>query len=231
MRLVTNQTVDQYLKNDKTKSRLDTFSNQSFEEYVCQKWLRDSPAKRCIYESLYGSLFEDEPKKTILDVGGGLTAFTPVLASTHDYFLLDLLAHEQLEEVEKLEETVGRNFIIPKDWQEVDVLNYDTVIANDIFPNVDQRLESFLYKFIPQCSRLKMLLTWYNTPQHYKTKRVDGEEIMFLQAWNGDQTRKALEPFLNHIVDPDLELFNRLEESPFPNGRQTCLIEFQGTQR
>ncbi|MCH1512645.1 MAG: hypothetical protein L7S58_03655 [Acidimicrobiales bacterium] len=228
MHLITNRLVEKYLEDDTTKQRLDKFSDQVPKGYVCEKWLEETPAKRYIYEALYGPLFSRESNKTILDVGGGLTSLTQVLAKSHNYFLVDLLAHEQIENVKALEKSVGREFIIPKDWETLDDRSYNTIIANDLLPNADQRLEIFLNKFIPRCSHLKMLLTWYNTPRHYKTKRIDGDEIMFLLAWDGEQTRKVLEPFLPHIVNPDLGLFDEPQESVYPNGRQTCLIEFQG---
>jgi 2-polyprenyl-3-methyl-5-hydroxy-6-metoxy-1,4-benzoquinol methylase len=228
MHLIKKSIIEQYLKDDTTKKRLAEFSEQVPKGYVCEKWLEESPAKRYIYEALYGPLLSESSEKTILDVGGGITSLTQVLASSHNYFLVDLLAHEQIENVAALEKSIGREFIIPNDWETLDDRSYDTIIANDLFPNVDQRLESFLNKFIPRCSRLKMLLTWYNTPRYYKTKRIDGEEIMFLLAWDGEQIRKVLEAFLPHIVNPDLGLFDQPHDSVYPNGRRTCLIEFQG---
>ncbi len=228
MHLVTKQLVTEYLRDDTTKKHLDELSNQGPNNYTCETWLEESSAKRYIYEVIYGPLLQGKSQVTILDVGGGLTSLTTVLASSHNYFLVDLLAHEEQENVNTLQKSVGREFIIPNDWATLDDRNYDIIIANDLFPNVDQRLESFLNKFLPRCSHLKMLLTWYDTPRYYKTKRMDGDEIMFMLAWDGMQIKKVLEPFLPSIVDPDLNLFHSSQESVFPNGRQTCLIEFQG---
>ena len=228
MHVVTKQLVSEYLKDDTTKKHLEELSDQGPNNYTCETWLEESPAKRYIYEVIYGPFLQGASQATILDVGGGLTSLTKVLASSHNYFLVDLLAHEQQENVNALQKAVNREFIIPNDWATLGDRNYDIIIANDLFPNVDQRLESFLNKFLPRCSKLKMLLTWYDTPRYYKTKRVDGDEVMFMLAWNGKQLEAVLEPFLPSIVTPHLELFHESQESVFQNGRQTCLIEFQG---
>jgi hypothetical protein len=228
MELVTKKVVDIYLRTDDTNSRLDKFSDSVGEGYVCQRWLRESPAKRYIYEVIYGPLFDGLTKQRVLDIGGGLTGLTNFLAERHEYILADILAHDHIKEVKRLTQMVRRDFIMNQDWLSLAEGRYDLVLANDIFPNVDQRLEIFLEKFIPQCSRIRMLLTWYDTPHYYMTKRLDGEEILCMLAWNGDQIRDVLAKFQSRILNPNFSLFDKSTNSVFNNGRQTCIIEFQG---
>lgn len=228
MQLVTKQAVESYLKNDITAFRLDAGTSPAEENLVCQKWLRENPAKRYIYEELYGELFASPRRLRILDVGGGLTSLTRSMASQHDYILDDLLAHDSIDVVADMTRTAGLDFIIAKDWLALPPSQYDLVIANDIFPNVDQRLELFLERFLPQATRIKIALTWYNSPRFYMTKRIDADEIFCMLAWDSNQLRRVLEKFTSRIVNPDIDLLGSSEESVYANGRHVCLVEFLG---
>ena len=231
MDLITKQLVEQYLEHDRTSRWLDQFSTSEDEEYTCQKWLRESPAKRYIFDILYGDLIEGTQNKRILDVGGGVTAFTSVLASKHEYVLSEIFAHDDIERVSNLVEMTGRDFIRTQDWWTLEDKNYDLVIANDLFPNADQRIELFLEKFLPICTRARLLLTWYDEPRHYMVQRVDADEIMSILAWNGSQVKGVLEKYLSSIINPDLLIFDQENRSVYPNGRQTCILEFRGELR
>ncbi len=231
MNLITKKLVEQYLEDDRTTHWLDKFSTSKDEEYTCQKWLRESSAKRYIFDVLYGDLIEGKQNKRILDVGGGVTAFSTVLASSHEYVLCELLAHDDIERVSKLADATGRDFVRVQDWWTLEDNNYDLVIANDLFPNADQRIEMFLEKFLPRCARARVLLTWYDEPRHYMVRRVDADEIMSILAWNGSQVKEVLEKYVSKIVSPDLSIFNRENQSVYPNGRQTCVVEFEGDLR
>jgi hypothetical protein len=231
MDLTTKQLVEQYLEHDRTSRWLDQFSTSEDEEYTCQKWLRESPAKRYIFDILYGDLIEGTQNKRILDVGGGVTAFTSVLASKHEYVLSEIFAHDDIERVSNLVEMTGRDFIRTQDWWTLEDKNYDLVIANDLFPNADQRIELFLEKFLPICTRARLLLTWYDEPRHYMVQRVDADEIMSILAWNGSQVKGVLEKYLSSIINPDLLIFDQENRSVYPNGRQTCILEFRGELR
>jgi hypothetical protein len=228
MRLVTSSFVNEYLKQDNTKYWLDQYSDSGQETLICQQWLRSSAAKRCIYESLYGDLFKSPKKTRILDIGGGLTALTPILAAKHDYRLVDLLAHDSLKHANQMMDAVKRNFVSVEDWATLKKSRYDLILANDIFPNVDQRLQGFLETYLPQATEIKVLLTWYETPRYYSVKRTDGEELMYMLAWNGKQLQGVLEEFSASISSPDLSIFKRATESVFPNGRHTCIVKFNG---
>ena len=62
-------------------------------------------------------------------------------------------------------------------------------------------------------------------------QRVDADEIMSILAWNGSQVKGVLEKYLSSIVNPDLLIFDQENQSVYPNGRQTCILEFRGELR
>lgn len=232
MQLVKSADVEAYLKNDLTKFRLDQFSRPGDEDLTCQKWLRESAPKRFIFERIYGDLLvEGATYQRILDIGGGLTCFTRELATRHKYHLVDVLAHDDMKFVSALTEELGQDYVSPVDWFVFGGGAYDLVIANDIFPNVDQRLDIFLTQFLPQCRRLRVVLTWYDQPRFYKTRRMDGDEIFFMQAWDRRQLITVLEKFASSILEYDPNELYTTQSSLYANGRQVCLVEFVGGLR
>ena len=72
------------------------------------------------------------------------------------------------------------------DWYDEDFETYDIVIANDIFPDVDQRLEIFIDKMLPKCKELRLVLTYYNEPRFYQMKRNDDSEVLTFLSWDGE---------------------------------------------
>jgi hypothetical protein len=227
--LLTREMLDAYLAEDSAKAWLDYNSREDDEKLTCQRWLRQTPAKRLVYQKLYGDLIAPGPRKSILDVGGGLMAFTRELARRHDYTLLDLLAHDAAAEAQRMEAEAGRSFVVCSEWFGYDDLaTYDVVIANDLFPNVDQRLQLFLDRYVAKARCIRMSLTFYNTPRFYLTRRVDADEILCMLAWNGKSTRVALEPYIAEENRGGLSLFEKVNPSVYDNGRQVCLVEISG---
>ena len=228
MKLVTPEAVNNYLQNDITLHRLEKASSIVDADFVCEKWLRESQAKRCVLEELYGEIFASTRRLRILDIGGGLTSLTAGLAIRHDYTLVDLLAHENEHKTRVITQAAGRNFIVASDWATLLESQYDIILANDLFPNVDQRLQLFLNFMLPQTCRIKMSLTWYGKPRYYLTKRVDAEEIFCMLAWDSSQLRRVLSQFKTKILHPDFEILKEQRVSPYPNERQVCTVEFIG---
>ena len=109
------------------------------------EWIKDMDNKRLIYSEVYGDLLREKSGKKVLDVGGGYNSLTKVLAENCNYTLLDFLAHGG-------ETYIGENYKkyninwINSDWYTKEFENdyYDIVVANDIFPDVDQRMELFI---------------------------------------------------------------------------------------
>lgn len=228
MYLVDLHRVEAYLGHDVVNDLLDRHSRSGDEALVCQQWLRQAPAKRYIMQALYGDLLDDAQRRRVLDVGGGLTALTRVLATRHQYRLADLLAHDDASAAAAMEQEAGTPFIYADDWATLGEARYDLVIANDLFPNVDQRLEQFLARFLPQTDRMRLSLTYYDAPRAYKVRRVDADEILHVLAWDGAHLSTVLRRHGAQVVQADFDLFARPPVSVFPNGRQVCLLELQG---
>lgn len=229
MLIVTQDALDAHLATDPIAARLDAVSRGEDEELTCQRWLRQTPAKRYIAHMLYGDLLAEGRRLRVLDVGGGLTALTRELARRHDYTLLDLLAHDSAAAADAMEAEAGRAFITRADWFAADAEGpFDVVVANDLFPNVDQRLELFLERFMPLAKQLRVSLTYYNAPRFYVTRRLDADEVLCMLAWNGTMTRAVLDRWKHTVSDYDHEVFSGERASVFANGRQVVLAALTG---
>jgi hypothetical protein len=224
--LIDTRIVAEYAQRDWIRDRLDAASVRWDEELTCQRWLRQSMAKRAVFAELYGDLMQSQGRR-VLDVGGGVTAFTREFSSRHDYTLVDLMAHDS-EMIEEAQAMLPSSRFIAEDWFATPVnQRFDVVIANDLFPNVDQRLERFVEKFLPYCDEMRLSLTYYPDGRWYTTKRVDADEIFTVVAWNGERTANALRTFAQHVVDANWDLLATPMESPYPNGRQVCLLRLR----
>lgn len=225
LQAVTPEDLAAYARDDKVQGRLAAVAQPWESALTCQKWLLDSPPKRMIFERLYGDLFARSGLR-ILDVGGGLTSFSRVLASRHDYLLAELLAHGGDETTRRFLESAGPLRLHQADWTGVDAAlpPFDLVIANDLFPNVDQRLELFLSSFSGRARELRLSLTYFESPRYYFARRVDGEEILCMLQWDAAQLRHALERAAGDAVVDGLQALDRPGRSIFPNGRQVALL-------
>ena len=139
------------------------------------------------------------------------------------------MAHDTPHSAQRASAIAGRNFIHPCDWYEWQgKQGFDIVIANDLFPNVDQRLELFLGRMLPMCREIRMSLTYYNRPRFYMTRRIDAEEFLCMLAWNGEMTRNALMKYASRMSQPDFGILLSNEDSAYSNGRQVCLVRMEG---
>lgn len=195
-----------------------------------QQWLLDSMPKRMLYWQLYGDLLSEREGLSILDVGAGYSSLTRVLADRHDYTALDIFAHDDHTRVAALDAELDCSLVVG-DWYRVPPeRTFDVVVANDLFPNVDQRLELFLELYGPHCRELRLSLTFHNRPRFYETRRVDGDETLFVLAWDGDQLARVLERACP-ALDGSLDDLPATLESVFPNGRQICVVTLRGDAR
>ncbi|HEX9741734.1 MAG TPA: hypothetical protein VGA17_02990 [Nitrospiraceae bacterium] len=226
MVLFNSPLLEQYGLSDHTLRLLEEARQAGDEAFSSHRWLSESLPKRMIYWRMYGDLLGGtQESRRILDVGGGYCSLTRLLLKRHAYTLLDTIDNDDTDALRAIERSAGKRFWEQEDWSDHKTTSgYDVVLANDLFPNVDQRLESFIETFLPRCGEMRILLTYYNRMQCYRTKRLDGTEILRVLAWNGAMVRQVLEKFSRHIVEPELE---RLAEDPpslFKNNRQVCLI-------
>jgi len=228
MELVTNEMLTRYLEDDWVQRFVMSDHNSQHANLTCTRWLLDSAPKRCIFSQLYHDL-EKQFSGRVLDVGGGLTAFTTRFGNSFDYELLDLMNHDDRASVDLVAAALPVGAIHRMDWKEfVPNGTYDVVIANDLFPNADQRLGEFLEKFLPITRELRISLTYYNNRICYKVKRVDADEFLFVRPWDGYRLGKELLPFEEQMIEPKFSLLERDAPSLFPNGRQVCLATIRG---
>lgn len=223
MKKYSKADLAEYLTKDYTLDYLNKLTVNEDENFTCQKWLRDSGPKRMIFWDIYGDLLTNS-NLSVLDIGGGYTSFTREFVAKHNYHLVDIMTHDDEKLFTNLEKQIGQ-FWVGKDWSQFQPkTNYDLVIANDIFPNVDQRLRLFIETFLPFASELRITATYYNEERCYTVKRVDADEIYNILAWGEDQVTSALFQFKNQIQNVNFDVFSVENESIFPNKRQVVQI-------
>jgi 2-polyprenyl-3-methyl-5-hydroxy-6-metoxy-1,4-benzoquinol methylase len=225
---IGSRELDAYLAQDRFGRWLDYAELPEERELTCQQWLRNTPAKRLAADLLYGDLL-GRRDLSILDIGGGLTSIGRALAERHRMTLVDLMAHDDDERVVRFRKAAPALDLVAGDWFETDATGpYDVVVAADIFPNVDQRLELFLERMLPVARELRLSLTVYNHPRFYTTRRIGADEILSMLAWNGRMTQAALEPVSAMIEKPDWTMLHASDDSVFANGRQVVVLRLRG---
>lgn len=228
MHRISRRALSAYMRLDRFGCWLDKVELPDECELTCQRWLRATPPKRYAADLLYGDLLASEGL-TILDIGGGLTSVSRALALRHHVTLIDVMAHDGDERVRRFRQGSPQLDIVTTDWFEAALLGpYDVVIAADIFPNVDQRLELFLERVLPLANELRLSLTVYNQPRFYATRRIGADEILNVLAWNGKVTRAVLQPYQDRIEGPDLAVFDNEDDVVFANGRQVIMLRIRG---
>lgn len=230
MKLFTREMLEEYLADDVTLRQLNAAAADDEHRLTSHVWLLNSPPKRMIFQHMYGDLLAGTaPVKTVLDVGGGYTSLTRTMLKHYEYKLLDIMAHDDHALLQQIERDVARDFWIADDWDKFSsTAGWDLVIANDLFPNVDQRLDQFLEKYLPRCRELRITFTYYNTPRWYKVRRVDGEEIFHMVAWDGAQVQRALEKHADRVLDPRFDGLLENPPSMFDNKRQLAMATLRG---
>lgn len=229
MKAVDGSMLASYLEVDRIQRACAAATEDADAAFASQRWLAESAPKRLVFDLLYGDLLEGGACRRVLDVGGGYTALTRILAARHDYSLVDIMAHDDHGTLAAIEERMGKRFWVESDWMSYEPDGaLDLVVANDLFPNVDQRLGAFLEKYVPLCRELRLSLTVYNEPRYYQVKRVDADEVLWMLAWDGERTAKALEPYRDRIAGFDETQLLRSRGSLWPNGRQVVAVSIGG---
>jgi len=225
MILLTQDLVDKYEKPILEVLRETSVFPDSLSK--SHMWLADSPQKRAVYNLMYGEYLQNTSNVKMLDVGGGYSSLTRLLIkNTQKYELIDPLYGDQYKDIPR-RNNIDSNFIVGDDWYKHKPSEYDVVIANDIFPNIDQRLRIFLERYIKVSHKIILSLTYYNTPKFYRTKRIEGDERLCFLAYTGKYIRDILIDYLPNIIDPDFSVLDS-KETLFYNGRQICIIEIEG---
>jgi hypothetical protein len=156
--------IKRYTKEDDAElNLLGLFPDNTFQAH---RWLKKYPFKRAMYHDCYHELLQCKGKR-VLDIAGGYCSLTRELAKRHKYILVDIMFsddHLTLRELSK-ERFAWHNL----DWRVFTPTgHYDVIIANDIFPNLDTRLEEFIDDFLPHTDKLVMTLTTRDKPLLWK---------------------------------------------------------------
>ena len=176
-----------------------TFATLGLEP-VADRWLERDAWKRIVAELLLGDLLSDRAaRRRVLEVGGGLSRVTLALLASHDYTLVDRADHEGASVYARVEEAIGRRFVRIGDWHDVAESGpFDVVIANDLFPNVDQRLYEFADRYVPLAAELRLSLTYYENTSFDVVREATGERLV-IKPWG---LREVTE-FVDFLADRD----------------------------
>lgn len=150
-------------------------------------------------QEIFDILYQFNGGESVLDVGCGYPFIVPSGLSSYEAVDLKL----------------------GTDWYDhiPPACGYDIIIANDIFPNVDQRLELFLEKYLPRCREMRLSLTYFDAPKWYRAKRVDGDEVLTMKAWTRSQIAHTFSGHLKAAIT---------YPGTFPNGRGVLLVWLKG---
>lgn len=225
MKLIDSCFVNEYAKTDWIAKAIKDSKDSHAQNYKSEQWLHGSAAKRAIFHECYGDLLSTS-RKRVLDVGGGLSSFTGRFAGEHAYTLVDPLFHHD-EDISILKARYPECEFLTTDWREINNSDrYDIVIANDVFPNVDQGIDQFIKTQMLHCAELRISITWHEKDRYYRSKRTDAEEVLTVVPWTGEQIAALLKKYERNIRDYCPEIFTSVSQSAFPNGRSVAMVVF-----
>lgn len=198
----------------------------SSESFICNEWLISSLVKRWLFHEIYGDLLIQSSKRLkILDVGAGVNLVQKLIAKNHDYTVMDILNHDKKEICENFFKMHGIK-LINTDWflRMADFEKFDLIIANDLFPNVDQRLDDFLQIVYNSGASFRILLTFYDN-KFYSVKRVDQDELMFIKSWNLQNVKDSLKNSLFQVKNEITISLDNASSTFFSNNRRVALFK------
>lgn len=195
---------------------------------AANEWLERMPWKRALAAALLGDLLQEGcPRRRVVEIGGGLSALTLLLAERHDYTLVEMASHEAADAYRAVEAATGLSFAQIGEWSVTDVpAAVDVVIANDIFPNVDQRLPEFVERFRTGKAELRLSLTYYEDIV-FEVERVPSGERLFMKPWGVAEIARWVASLgdagATSCNDLDQIVYSNLEGAVFTNRRNVLL--------
>tara|TARA_B100002019_G_scaffold115496_1_gene99337 strand:- start:13303 stop:13998 length:696 start_codon:yes stop_codon:yes gene_type:complete len=229
LKIINKNFLEKYLQDDWILSKLTQITSNQSSILTSDQWLFNDPAKRCVYHHLYCDLVNSKENSKVLDVGGGLCNFSWSFLRHLRYEVVDTCNHDSVEDIDILLKNHEKVNLVRSDWYNFKpTQEYCYIIANDLFPNVDQRLDEFLEKFLPVTKEIRVSLTYYNIRKTYKVSRMDGDEIFYIRPWDGYRLVKTIDQFKDRLDDYNSEKLLLNPPSIFANGRQVCILKFKG---
>jgi hypothetical protein len=219
-----------YMADDWVLREMDSLpASPGYESFMVQGWMRSMPEKRCTFSKVYSDVLKEREGLRILDVGAGISVFTPEFIAKHAFQMVDPLCPQDRAAIEDLSPKLPREVFFQKDWVDFpDDRKFDLIVANDLFPNADQRLREFVEWSLPRCKALRLVLTYFVTPRSYTCMRVDYEEYITVSAWRPEWVRWTLADFAERIEGFAPEKIPEASSEIFKNGRSVVFVEIRG---
>lgn len=220
MKVYSPAMLEEYMKRDWILPELSRV-----HEGLSNQALLESPAKRMIWDDVYFSWWPNN-MVSVTDIGGGWHSLHNVRKCA--YTGVDLFDTPG---------QVGPYVVYDRhDWAD-GIPEADVIIANDVFPNMDQRLAQFLEMVLPRCSRLVITLTFFNKPHPgYRCRRVDGNETITVKPWSGADVLAVVGKYLTKPGAKDYftsDAASPLWHQPisvFDNGRTVARVDLKGAR-
>ena len=199
---------------------------------VANDWLLKMPWKRSLAWLMYGDLLGNRAApRNILEIGGSLSYITLELARRHRYRLLEKANHETADDYRRIEQHLHLDVVQIGDWFDYDVSlqPLDLLIANDLFPNTDQRLYELIDRFLPLINELRLSLTYYEDTFFEVTRDTSGERLT-IRPWGLREVRHFLDyivetyPGVCSSLNPDEVKYEDLSGSVFGNRRNVIYL-------
>lgn len=184
---------------------------------MTDRWLMESPAKRYIYDLMYGDLVGKKQEISVGEIGPGPGRSSLWVTEGRESVLID--SHPDFSSENGIHGDWSTS------WSHLNECRL--VIANDVFPNVDQRLLHFIQLFLDSSAReVRITLTFFKDIREYLVKRVDAEELLTFKAWQPFEIKSVLnEAFPDERATIE-QTFLRLPNSIFPNNRLVIMLKF-----
>lgn len=226
----TLEMLENYLSGDYILKMLDNSPYSYLSRFQSDKWISSIPAKRLALSRLYHDILNNSRSLNVLEVGSGLNRILPLIAKNANLTIVDTF-YDDIEIIEHPDITfplLDCNIKVNVNtWYDyIPAQSFDLIIANDIFPNVDQRLDSFLSKYLPLCKEMRLTLTVHPDKSELVSIMRTGEHIM-MQFWDHYFLYECLRPYATNILNFDDTLMPP-SDSIYSNGRQVLLITLKG---
>jgi len=198
--------LQSYLEDDWVLSKLQELREPL---YLSDNWLKNIPAKRMMFSSLYKDLFQQTADLKCLDIGTGQTSLLPKVNTDVKLIFLDPLPPAL---------PMTDNYHVGN-WESSHLLekefDWELITCNDVFPNVDNRIVRFLERALPRTQKLLMTLTAHSPEKEYLSLTKSDGEVLSWQPWDSEILLYKLGSFFGidfwknpELYDSNPTLFN-----------------------
>lgn len=217
LRWVQQREFTSYLEDDWVAQRIrDSEIGPGATDFT-DNWLLESSPKRFLYHMMYGDLLNKNLHISIAEIGPGNGSTASWVAEGRKWLPIDTDPN--------FEEKCGINGDWGENWRDIE--SCQMVLANDVFPNVDQRV-GMLFKLFLESSmtKLRISLTFFSDVKTYAAKRLDGDEVLTVKAMQTHEAKSVLLENFPGYANIIHAAFSDVPSSIFPNGRLVLVVDF-----